>query len=83
MDKIFGPEMSVALEVPGIADSIKKSESITNPLLDSGYSLANNKINIKPSSLLMGSGITLTNNEIKDMKLINSVKNRNFLERNY
>ena len=57
---MFEPAKTVALEISGIADSIKKGKNITYSLLHAGYSLANNNINVKPSSLLMGSGITLT-----------------------
>ena len=77
MDKMFGPEMSIALEVWGSVGSVKKDQSIANSLLDAGYSLDNNKINITPSSLLRCSEIMLTNNEIKDnMKVINSLESR-------
>ena len=68
MDKIFGPAMRVTLEVPGII------------LLDAGYNLVNIKIDIKPSILSRGSGITLTNNEIKDnAKISRSFENRGIL----
>ena len=51
-----------------------------NALLDLGYSLANNKTDLRPPSILRGSGTTLTNNEIKDiMKVARSLENRGIL----
>ena len=48
--------------------------------VDPGYILANNKINIKPLSLLRNSGIVLTNNVTKDIvKIISPLENREIL----
>ena len=56
-----------------------KTKSIAEALLQTGNNLINNKIK-KSSSLLMGSGITLTNNEIKGIiKVIRSLENRGIL----
>ena len=41
--------MSLGLEVLGIIDSIKASKSMPKVLLDAGYSLVINKINLRPS----------------------------------
>ena len=59
---MFAPVIRVALEVPNFADSVNKGKSIRNAPLDARSNLANNKIDIKPSLLFRGSGITLTNN---------------------
>ena len=48
-DKILGSAMSLGLEVLGIIDSIKASKSMLKALLDAGYSLVINKINLRPS----------------------------------
>ena len=64
-DKIVGPATRVALEVPGIMNSINKDKSVPKALLDN---LVNHRINAKLSSLSKGSWITLTNNHIKDIE---------------
>ena len=46
MDKMFGPAMTVALEVLGIINSIDKGKSLRKALLDARYNLVNNKIDI-------------------------------------
>ena len=62
-DKINNLFFKASLEVPDILNKIKKGENILGTLLDAGYNIVNNKDAL---SLLKGSGITLTNNEIKD-----------------
>ena len=56
MDKMFGPAISVALEVPGIINSIDKGKNIPKVVLDAGCNLKINKVNIttKLSILLRG-----------------------------
>ena len=52
-------------------------------LLDAGYNLANNKIDIKPSTLLRGLRLTLTNHEIKDVvKVIRFLETKGFYQKN-
>ena len=43
---MFEPAMKVSLKVPDIINSIDKSKSLGKDLLDAGYNLANNKIDI-------------------------------------
>ena len=63
--------MRTALELPGIKNSIEKSKCV-----NAGYYLLDNKTDIKPSTLIRGSGLLLTNNEIKDIaKVIRSLGN--------
>ena len=63
----------------GFTVKFVKTKSIAEALLQTGNNLINNKIK-KSSSLLMGSGITLTNNEIKGIiKVIRSLENRGIL----
>ena len=71
--------MSIGLEVLGIIDRIKASKSIPKALLDAGYSLVIDKINLRPSKISRVSRLTLTSNEIKDMKVIRSFENRGIL----
>ena len=79
-DKILGSTMSIGLEVLGIIDRIKASKSIPKALLDAGYSLVIDKINLRPSKISRVSRLTLTSNEIKDiMKVIRSFENRGIL----
>ena len=60
----------------GFSVELVQNKSIQKALLHSGDNLINNKA-IKPSLLLMGSGLTLTNNEIKDIiEVIRSLENR-------
>ena len=56
MDKMFGPAISVALEVPGIINSIDKGKNIPKVVLDAGCNLKINEVNIttKLSILLRG-----------------------------
>ena len=76
----MGPAMRVALEAPGIANSIDQSKSVPKALSDAGYNFCNNKISIRSSSLLRSSEVTLTNHEIKYiMKVIRSLENRGIL----
>ena len=71
MDKMFRPEMRVALEVPVIFDSNKEGKSIPISLLDAGYDFVNNKINIK---------LKVKTNKIKEiMKVIKSLENKGIL----
>ena len=54
------------LEIPGIVNKIKKSETIPRVLLGAGYNLINNKYDVG-SKNLKGLWLTLINNEIEDI----------------
>ena len=51
---MFEPVMKDALEVLGIMDKNFKSKTVSKALLNGRYSIFNNKINKKASSLLSG-----------------------------
>ena len=54
--------------------NIAKRKNVPKALLDAGYNFIDHKYNIKSSSLLSGSGLTLTKNEIKGIiKVIKSL----------
>ena len=76
----MGPAMRVALEAPGIVNSIDQSKSVPKAFSGAVYNFGNNKISIRSSSLLRSSEVTLTNHEIKYiMKVIRSLENRGTL----
>ena len=52
--KMFEPVMKDALEVLGIMDKSFKSKTVSKALLDGRYTIFNNKLNKKASSLLSG-----------------------------
>ena len=59
----------------GFVVELVRTKSIPEAFLQTGHNLINNKV-IKPSSLLSGSELTLTNNEIKDiLREIRSLEN--------
>ena len=75
-DKMYGSGMRTALELPGIINSIDKGKSVSKALLGAGYNLVDNKTDINRSTLIRDSGLTSTNNEIKDIaKIIRSLEN--------
>ena len=47
---------------------VSKGKSIAESLIDAGSNLVNNKFGIKSPSLVWSSGITLTRNEIKELR---------------
>ena len=76
MDKTIGPGLTFSAE-------LVKNKCFSKALLQTENNLLNNKI-IKSSSLLMGSGIMLTKDEIKDTKkVIRSLENRGTFLRKY
>ena len=56
------PIMRASLEITSIGDRIAGGKSVPEALLDAGSNPFHNKFNIKPLSLLKGSGITQTSN---------------------
>ena len=79
LDNIIRPELGLALEV---MESLNSAKGKNDPkaLSEGGSNFIDNKTNIKPSSLLRVSGITLTNFEIKDIaKVIRLYENRGIL----
>ena len=79
-DKTIGPVIRAGLEIPGIIDRFKAGKSIPKALLDTVYSLVDNKTDLKTSKILMGSGKALTSNEKKDIeKVIRSLEKERIL----
>ena len=76
MDKTIRPGLTFSAE-------LVKNKCFSKALLQTENNLLNNKI-IRSSSLLMGSGIMLTKDEIKDTKkVIRSLENRGTFLRKY
>ena len=79
-NKIMGPALGLAFE-SSITMNRAEGKSIPKTLLDASYHFVDNKTNTKPSSLLIVSGLTLTNNEIKDIiTVIKSLEKRRIEE---
>ena len=57
---MFAPAMRVPLKITGIINTIYKSTRFSKVLLDAGYNLVINKIDVKFSTLLRGSELMLT-----------------------
>ena len=78
-DKIVGSVLGLALEILNRLNSAKGKNNV-KALLDAGYNFIDNKSDIKYSSLLRGLGLTLLNNEIKDIiKVIKSLEKSRIL----
>ena len=67
------------LEVSNRLNSAE-DKNVPKALLEARYNFVDNKTNIKSSSLLKGSRLRLTSNELKDIiKVIKSLKNRGII----
>ena len=74
-DKMVELALGLVLEISNRLN-IVKCKNVPKALLDAGYNFIDHKYNIKSSSLLSSSGLTLTNNEIKGIiKVIRSLEN--------
>ena len=71
--------LKIAMQIENILYNLASDKNIPVTILDTGNDLFNNKTKNRSLSL-KGLGLTLTNNQVKDIiKLIRSLKNRGIL----
>ena len=71
--------LKIAMQIANILYNLASDKNIPVTILDTGNDLFNNKTKNRSLSL-KGLGLTLTNNQVKDIiKLIRSLKNRGIL----